>query len=637
MDDPFYINEEFKAHWKYAVEQAKADREKYFNWIKDEINLAVLLINKYDKIYVLGGLGSKLISASPNLHNQIMEGYNGPDMEHAEKEKIVEDDEIEVILEYALNIASASPNINFGVIPIEENILEIKDQLAKIKINIGFYEMSAENPKGGTEFDHWLKIAVMEDAMHVRGDGYQSHVSEIFEETFSYHNDFLQQYYGFDSSDIFNTIRKLDSLVASKIGNAFGSYLAHQRFLEWSDEKGEEEVMQEMMSSGKHFMQQFVSDNLDLYDDGHPEGPSLLPLDYIEGYNRLFWVVPKTEKEKKLFNLLSHSFGDNSEFLKGKFGGFILGDSVSQTKPLIKVEDKFYCFSLSLPFRNIFNITANLLQAADPIYYEHSFKGNSFANSRDNYIERKTKLLFEKFLPSVEFYHSLKYNINEDGLAKEPELDILGIGEDTIYIIEVKAGELNKKHRRGAILGLKDRLTDTVNEGSYQCYRAEKFIEDNETPEFRYNANAKQNKLVIDKSKEYKIIKISVMYEHLSTVSVNLKYLIESGVLSPVYKWTWIVSLYDLMIFSDLIENENDFKAYIDNRLGLYERNDVEFQDEIDILGFFFENKFPLGVENENEKIFIHSYRDEIENYYTKKDVGMAGIVKPVKKNNASF
>jgi len=632
MDELFYMNEEIKAQWKYAVEQAKADRERYFNWIKDEINLAISLINKYDKIYILGGLGSKLISASPNLHNQIMEGYNGPGMEKAEKEKIVEDDEIEVILEYALNIASASLNEKSGIIPTEENILEIKNQLSKIKINIGFYEMSAENPKGGTEFDHWLKISVMEDAMHVRGDGYQSHVSEIFEETFSFYNDFLQQYYGFDSSDIFETIRNLDLLVASKIGNAFGSSLTHQRFIKWSDEKGQEAVMQEMMSSGKHFMQQFVLENLDLYDEGHPDGPSLLPLDYIEGYNRLFWVIPKTEKEKKIFNLLSHSFGDNSEFLKGKFGGFILGDSVSQTKPLIKVEDKFYCFSLSLPFRNIFNITANLLQAADPVYYEHSFKGNSFANSRDNYIERKTKLLFEKFLPNVEFYHSLKYHIVEDGLAKEPELDILGIGEDTIYIIEVKAGELNKKHRRGAILGLKDRLTETVNEGSYQCYRAEKFIVDNPEPEFRYIANATQNTLKIDKSKKYSIIKISVMYEHLSSVAVNLKYLIESGVLSSVYKWTWIVSLYDLMIFSDLIENENDFKEYIDNRFGLYERNDVEFQDEIDILGFFFENKFPLPVEKEDEKILIHSYRDEIENYYIKKDVGMAGIVKPVKK-----
>lgn len=632
MNEPIYFNEEFKAQWRYAMEQAKADRQKYFNWIKDEINIAITLINKYDKIYVLGGLGSKLLAASPNIHNQIMEGYTGPDMELAEQEKIVEDDEIEVILEYAMNIASASPNSNASVIPTEENVMEIRNQLAKIKTNIGFYEMSAENPKDGKEFDHRLKIAVMEDAMHVRGDGYQSHVSEIYEETFSYHDGFLQQYYGFGSTDIFNVIRRLDLLVASKIGNAFGGYLSHQRFTEWSDEKGQEAVMEEMIKTGKHFIQQFLSDNLDLFDERNPENLSMLPLDYVEGYNRLFWVVPKTEKEVKIFNLLSHNFGDNSDFLKGKFGGFILGDSVTQTKPLIKVGEKFYCFSLSLPFRNIFNLTANLLQVADPVYYEHSFKGNSFANSRDNYIERKTKLLFEKFLPTVQFYHSLKYNIIEDGLAKEPELDILGIGHDTIYIIEVKAGELNKKHKRGAILGLKDRLEETVNEGSYQCHRAEKFIKENESPEFRYIANATQNILSIDKTKDYKFIKISVMFEHLSTVSVNLKYLIETGVLSADYKWAWIVSLYDLMIFADLIENENDFQDYIDNRLKLYERNDVEFQDEIDILGFFLENKFPLPDEKDSEKIFIHSYRDEIENYYTKKDVGISGVEKPIKK-----
>lgn len=632
MSTPIYLNDEIKAQWQYAFEQAKADRDRYFNWIKDEINEAVNLINKFDKIYVLGGLGSKLISASPNLYNQLMEGYGGQDMEHAEKEKMVVDDEIEVLLEYAINIATSTPNSNSGIIPSEEDILAIKTQLSKIKMNISFYEKSSDYPKDGTEFDHWLKVAVMDDAIHVRGDGYQSHFSEVYEETFTFHNDFLQRYYGFDSSDIYNTIKKLDLLVASKIGNPFGSYQAHQRFLEWSDEKGEEAVMQEMMSSGKHFMQQFVADNLDLYDAEHPEGPSLLPLDHIDGYNRLFWVIPKTEKEKKIFKLLSHKFGDNSDFLKGKFGGFILGDSVSQIKPLIEIGDKFFCFSLSLPFRNIFNITANLLQSADSVYYEHKFKGNSFANSRDNYIERKTKLLFEKFLPEVEFYHSLKYNIEEDGLAKEPELDILGIGNDAIYIIEVKAGELNKKHRRGAVKGLKDRLKDTVNEGSYQCHRAEKFIEDNENPEFRYIADAKLNTLKIDKSKEYKIIKISVMYEHLSTVSVNLKYLIESGVMSPDYKWTWIVSLYDLMIFSDLIENEKDFQDYIESRFGLYERNDVEFQDEIDILGFFFENKFPLPVENEDEKIFITSYRDNIENYYTKRDLGIPGIEKPTKQ-----
>jgi hypothetical protein len=299
---------------------------------------------------------------------------------------------------------------------------------------------------------------------------------------------------------------------------------------------------------------------------------------------------------------------------------------------LVKVDDKYYCFSINLSFRNIFGITANLLQSADSIYYEQRFKNNASPDSRDNYIELKVKLLFEKFLPTVQFYHSLDYNIVEDGISKKPELDILGVGNDTLFIIEVKAGELNKKHRRGAILGLKDRLKETVNEGSYQCYRAEKFIADNDSPEFTYVDGKQRRTLTIDKSKNYQIVKISVTYEHLSTVSVNLKYLIESGVLSAAYKWTWIVSLYDLMIFADLIQSEEDFKEYLQNRLGLYERNDVEFHDEIDILGFFFDKRFPLPDEKENERIMMLSFKDEIETYYMRKDVGMPGVIKPERK-----
>lgn len=632
MSEPIYFDEEFKKRCRDAFAQARADREGYFNWLKDEIKTAVDLINRYDKIFVLGGLGARLLQSSPNLYNQFMETYTGKDKEHAEKEKILEDDEIEVLLEYAMSIASASANTNAGVMPTQENIDEIREQLSKIKFNVGFYEMSAGNPSGGTEFDHWLKLRVMEDALNVRGDGYHTHIAEVYTELFAAHDGFLNQYYGFTSADIYEEVKRLDLLVASKIGNAFGYELSHKRFTEWCNEKGHEAIMNEMIATGKHFIRQFTEANPDLLDEANPDHITGVSFDYIKGYDRLFWVIPKTEKEKKIFNLLSHQFGDNAAFLQGKFGGFPLGDSVIKTKPLVKVGEKYFCFSINLSFRNIFDITANLLQSADAVYYEQSFKGNTSPTSRDNYIELKAKKLFEKFLPTVQFYHSLKYNIVEDGIPKEPELDILGIGNDTLYIIEVKAGELNKKHRRGAILGLKDRLKETVNEGSYQCYRAEKFINDNVIPEFRYTDNNQGKTLTIDKSKNYQTIKISVTYEHLSTVSVNLKYLIESGVLSAAYKWTWIVSLYDLMIFSEMIESEGDFKEYLQHRLGLYERNDIVFHDEIDILGCFFENLFPLTPEKENERIMMLSYKDDIETYYTRTGVGMPGVKKPRRK-----
>lgn len=631
MTTTVFFSDELKNQWLNAMQQAKADRPAYLNWIRNEINIAIELINKYDKIYMLGGLGAKLLESSPNFYNQFLETYDGPDKEQIEKEKIVNDDEIEVLLEYAMSIASANSNSNAGIIPKMNDIEEIRKQLSKIKQNLGFYEMSADYPDGGNQSDHWLKIQAMEEFLHVRGVGYQSHIIEIYNETFGPHDGFLKQYYGVSSGDILNAIKRLDLYVASKMGNPYGGRLTHQRLMEWMDSKGKDAVDEEMSKTGKHFIQQFLADNPDLYDKKNPDKFTLLPFDYIEGYSKFFWVIPKTEIEQRIFELISHSFGDNKLFIEGKFGGFPMGDSILQTKPLIKYGIKYYCFSITLPFRSIFNITAKLLNDASPVYYEQTFLNNSSASSRDNYLEVKVKKLFESFLPTVQFYHSLSYEIVEDGLKKVPELDILGVGEDDLYIIEVKAGELNKKHRRGAILGLKDRLTETINEGSYQCYRAEKYIQESNPTVFSYIESNQGKTLTIDKKKKYNIIKISVTFEHLSTISVNLRYLIESGVLKEDYKWTWIVSLYDLMVFADLIENETDFKEYLQHRLSLYSRSDVEFHDEIDILGYFMDNKFPLADENPNQKIMMIGTKEKIETYYTRRDVGMPDIIKPVK------
>lgn len=88
------------------------------------------------------------------------------------------------------------------------------------------------------------------------------------------------------------------------------------------------------------------------------------------------------------------------------------------------------------------------------------------------------------------------------------------------------------------------------------------------------------------------------------------------------------------MIFSELIEDETDFIEYLNYRLNLYERNDIEFMDEIDILGFFFENKFPLPQEKENEKILMIAFKDKIDEYFTRKDIGMPSIIKPQRKRN---
>lgn len=628
------IPDDIKEQYRYAIEKAREDRPRYFNWIKNEIETAINLINQFDKIYVIGGLGARLIKSTPTFYNQFLATYNGPDNHEIQEDELInEDDEIEILLEYIMSLATATPNSNKGVIPTQDDIEAIYQQLSKIKSNINFWELSAENPVGGNEFDHWLRTNIMLDTINVRGDGYQIHIQELYQEMFHPFDGFLQQYYGFDSKDIYKTILKLDSLVYSKVGNPFGAIQSLNRLTEWMEEVGEELIMETMMKTGKHFIRQFTEANPDLYDEQAPDSILLHYLDRVESYEKVFWVIPQTAKERLIFDKLSIQFGDNSVFFQlPKFKGFPLNDTLINLKPLVKENGKYYHFSMNLAFRNIFKITEELIKSADAVFYDNYFKGNSNSNSRDNYIEQKTKKQFEKLLPTAQFFHSLEYYVVENGQNKKTELDILGVSNDTVYIIEVKAGELNTKHRRGAMKGLKDRLEETINEGSYQCHRALKYIQDNPNPTFDYVEGGIRKTLSIDKSKIKSYFKISVTFANFSSISANLKYLINSGVLSPDFKWTWIVSLFDLMIFADLIQSEDQFKEYLTYRIALYDRNDIEFIDEIDILGFYFKNRFPLGQEKENEIIHIINYKDEIDTYYIRTGVGIPGAIKPTKK-----
>lgn len=626
---------ELKEYLKSAISEVRKDRQKFFDEIKNDIEKAIALINKYDKLYVLGGFGARLIKTLPTFYNQYLEEYKGADKREYEQDLVQDDEEIEVLLEYLMSIASAFPNNADGVIPTKDEIEEIYKQLSKIKANINFWELSADIPMDGNESDHWLRTVIMSEETNVRGDAFLTHMRELFSEVFDSHNGFLIKYYGFDANDVFEAVAKLDNLVYSKVGNLFGSVQSHTRFVEWSEETPKEQIEKRMAETGEHFISQFLEANPDLLDMDAPEKITSYHLDLVDSYNKMFWVIPKTDKEKIIFQRLSIEFGDNDVFLQPpKFKAFPLNDSLIKLKPLIKHDGKYYHFSLTLPFRSIFKIVEQLLMDADMVYYEQYFRGNNNPKSRDNYIEHKTKELFQIFLPSTKFYSSLEYEIVENDQYKKTELDILGISDDSIYIIEVKAGVLNKKHRRGAMKGLKDRLNETINEGSYQCQRALNYINIESNPEFIYKDVNSQKTLTIDKSKIKSYFKISVTLEHFSAIAANLKYLINSGVLSPEFKWSWIVSIYDLMVFADLIEGESDFQEYLRHRLELYDNEDVQFVDEIDILGFYLDGNFPISEEFKDKKLFIGNSRDRIEQYYRKIGVGMPDIEKPRKKGS---
>ncbi len=142
----FYFPEEIKEKYRHAIEKAREDRPRYFEWIKNEIETVINLLNQFDKKYILGGLGSRLIKSTPTLYNQFLETYDGHDKDELVKDELIaEDEEIEVLLEYAMSIAAVTPNTS-NIIPTPDDIEAVYQQLSKIKSKINFWELSSYIP-----------------------------------------------------------------------------------------------------------------------------------------------------------------------------------------------------------------------------------------------------------------------------------------------------------------------------------------------------------------------------------------------------------------------------------------------------------------------------------------------------------
>ncbi len=91
------------------------------------------------------------------------------------------------------------------------------------------------------------------------------------------------------------------------MGNPFGSMQSSNRLREWMEKVGKDEVFEQMQKTGKHFIQQFTEANRDLYNVDAPGSVLMRSLDDIESYPIIFWVIPQTTVEEKVFeNWLQH-------------------------------------------------------------------------------------------------------------------------------------------------------------------------------------------------------------------------------------------------------------------------------------------------------------------------------------------
>lgn len=567
-------------------EEILKDKEELQKRVNLSINWIENCFKRYDTIQLLGGVGLYLLDNLQNFEKIFLAQMEG--------KKLELDEHAEVIAEYAMNFGLAMPNDGKEQ-PTDEIVRCLIETLRMLAQIYGLMDMPLS-----ADDNAMVEWALRMDTINVRGDGYQVHVMDLFNGMFEPHSDFYKERYGFSFGEMRDFFEDLENRTICKIGSqdmVYGATKMWDRWRKWEDNHKRPEDDWKHADLSKGIFSDFFEANPDV--PRTPDGQKFLcyqPDDFT-GAEKIFWVYPQNEVEKNILETLSQPFGSNAKFLQGEHRGNVMNGYDIFNHPFIKDGDKYYCFTPMIVHRNLFLIAESLMKR-DDTYYQKHFQQNTLPESRDQYVERKVKMVLADFLPTVTFYSSVPYIITEDGVQKKTELDILGISHKATYLIEVKAHELSYRDRVG-VLGAKKKFEDSVGVGCYQCWRAGNYIATEENPKF--------GKVEVDKTKP--VYKIVVTLQQYSALLGKCEHLIKAGWLDEKYKDTWMVCLLDLMVFDDFIVSEDQFIEYLEMHKLMYS-NKCSYHDEIDVLSHFLNYNLAEKVRTSKNLMIIDGSAD---------------------------
>ena len=311
---------------------------------------------------------------------------------------------------------------------------------------------------------------------------------------------------------------------------------------------------------------------------------------------------------QRLLDLLSMTFGDNQGWRSP------LDKSDIAIKPVIRANDKYYCFLIAHLIRNAISIIESILSEREKQQIKYSdIKGHFFE-------EKALKLLGE--LIGGKTYSSLKY-------PKDNEIDGIIALDDLVFLIEVKG----KKKR--IVAGVSDVLKLTkedfeahITEAFEQTKKALDYINSRDRVEFKDEKGTVVLKLQREAIK--KIYLINVTLESFSDLSLNLN-LVKAWDpdLIAGNQYPWIISIYDLLVINELLEKQTDpFLKYLDERIKVERENDLQAIDELDFFGYFLDHG-NLAKERSLKNLkspIIHGYSEKIDRWYSylRGEVGQA-------------
>jgi len=546
-------------------ENLKVGRIALKKKINASINELLKLIEKFNPLFFLIPITVKNIFGSPEVYKEVT---------HEGRECYVE---------YAQSLILSRRNKNTVNKPSGCKVKYFEKIIQELFQNILYFYAFENIEEKYNKIDSELRFLSLIKYIFVRGDSIIEHHLEMVKDIFSDHDIFLKNNFGMDTGQIIEAINEVESQLNNNMEDEIKPLVLFMELKDMELKQGitDQNKIEEMIQ-----LQENVKENP-------------------------FEITPNNKIPAEFLELLSCSYGDNSQFLEfEKSPGWPTNDSIIFEKPILKDKDTFYCFLPTVLFRNIDYIIEVLIKNKDNSYFQ-----NIYTKKRSKYLERKSIEYFKNIFPEADIFGELFYWIDENGIRKKVSTDGLVIYDNNIFIIEAKAGTISPSAKRGSPEKIRGQVKKLIEEAYIQAKRTRDYIMNTQEPKFEYK-NGLEAITIRNKEKYKNIFLINVTLQNLSHLSTKLNSLRKIGLIEGK-EWPWSVYINDLRIISELVESPSIFLCFLKQRIKANENPHFYATDELDFLMYFFKEGLYFDDDNKSKtKIIPSGYTQEIDRYY---------------------
>lgn len=580
------------------IEQSKQIMIFKLPTIKNEMydllsQIETLILDDFNPLDALGHTTTKNLLVNPERNNEY--GFDNSQLE----------------VEIVQNIILKNKKENYREISTYETIKKLDNLLSDFRDTVYFYlmyEIYSDETLNSIEKD--ILFNTINYFLIVRGEAFPLHYKKIASELFSDSRiEKMLRKLGFTIAEYYETIEEIQRQNIAFIEDRVTKIdVLRKDFFEFFDKNFQDSddpqniIDMYKIQVGKDSFDQICEDFLSI------------------GLKENYKIIPNEKINEKILDLLSLEFGCNEHWTSP------LDKSVIEIKPIIHINKEYYCFLIPHLVRNVISIIESLIESL-------LSKGeiDKYVKIKSDFFEKKSFELLRNILPNATIHEKLYYPIKEDGKDKYPEIDGVASYKDNLLLVEIKA----KKRR--SIAGRKDVLTvlkgdfkKNINEAFEQSKRALDYISSSE--EVGFYGNNRKEVLKIKNTAYNNIFLLNITLEAFNEFStaLNTVKLWDSELLCGAH-YPFAISIYDLMVITEILENSDDFIQYLLERISLNKKQEISSIDEMDLFGYFLKHgtlSKTSDLPKSEDKIILNGYSSEIERYYSY----LQGAIKYAKK-----